>query len=364
MAKSSNSSGKPGAGPKGPAGEETCAAVDLGTNNCRLLVAQPRPKGFRVVEAFSRIVRLGEGLEAKGRLSEAAMVRTTAALKICAEKIRRNRARRVRAVATAACRAASNCEAFVAQVRQQTGLELEIISSREEAQLALAGCAPLLTRERPRAIVFDIGGGSTEVTWLALEDPEADPGEPVGAGRDPDAPPAGLRVLGSESLPLGVVTFAERFGGRRVKPEAYRAMVAEVQAAFAPFEARHGLSRSVAAQEVQMLGTSGTVTTLAGVHRDLKRYDRKRIDGVRLEFDAVRETVRKIRAMGYEERLGHPCIGRNRADLVLAGCAILEALCVLWPVGQLRVADRGLREGILFHMMNGHRVDGWSGRRK
>ena len=196
MAQSGNSSEKPGAGPEGPAGGETYAAVDLGTNNCRLLVARPRAKGFQVVEAFSRIVRLGEGLEAKGRLSEAAMVRTTAALKICAEKIRRNRAKRVRAVATAACRAASNCAAFVSQVRQQTGLELEIISSQEEAELALAGCAPLLTRERPRAIVFDIGGGSTEVTWLALEDTEAALSEAAAESEspDPDAPPAGLRT--------------------------------------------------------------------------------------------------------------------------------------------------------------------------
>ena len=111
-----------------------------------------------------------------------------------------------------------------------------------------------------------------------------------------------------------------------------------------------------------MLGTSGTVTTLAGVHRNLKRYDRRRIDGCSLDFDALRDTVRRIRAMGYEERLSHPCIGQNRADLVVAGCAILEALCALWPVGQLRVADRGLREGILFHLMNGTEVQGWRGR--
>ncbi|MDJ0944204.1 MAG: Ppx/GppA family phosphatase [Kiloniellales bacterium] len=338
------------AGPRGP-----YAAVDLGTNNCRLLVAKPSAKGFRVVEAYSRICRLGEGLEASGRLSEAAMARTLEALDACAERMRRRRVARARAVATAACRAADNCDGFVARVRARTGLELEIISSEEEARLALTGCAPLLSRARRRALVFDIGGGSTEVTWIAL-DPS--PGGPAAGGAALD----GLEILASVSLPLGVVGFAERFGGHRIKTETYRAMVAEVRAAFAPFEAAHGLGAAVAAGEVQMLGTSGTVTTLAGVHRGLKRYDRRRIDGCRLTLEEVRGTVRRIRAMGYEERVGHPCIGEHRADLVVAGCAILEALCTLWPVDGLRVADRGLREGILYHLMNGAAVAGWAGR--
>ncbi len=343
------------AAPEGPDGPY--AAVDLGTNNCRLLVAKPSPKGFRVVEAYSRICRLGEGLEASGRLSETAMVRTLEALEACAQRIRRRRVARARAVATAACRAADNCDGFVERVRARTGLELEIISSEEEAHLALAGCAPLLSRERRRAIVFDIGGGSTEVTWIAL-DPA--PEGPASGGARLD----GLQILASISLPLGVVTFAERFGGHRIKAETYRAMVAEVRAAFAPFEAAHGLGAAVAAGEVQMLGTSGTVTTLAGVHRGLKRYDRRRIDGCRLDRDEVRATVRRIRSMGYEERIGHPCIGKHRADLVVAGCAILEALCTLWPVDGLRVADRGLREGILYHLMNGTAVADWDGRQE
>ncbi len=305
-----------------------------------------------MVEAFSRICRLGEGLEASGRLSEPAMARTLEALAACAQRIRRRRVARARAVATAACRAADNCTGFVERVRARTGLELEIISSEEEAQLALTGCAPLLSRERSRAIVFDIGGGSTEVTWIALE---AAPG-----GRALD----GLEILASVSLPLGVVTFAERFGGRRIKAGTYRAMVAEVRAAFAPFEAAHGLGPAIAAGQVQMLGTSGTVTTLAGVHRGLRRYDRRRVDGSRLGFDDLRATVRRVRSMGYEERVGHPCIGEQRADLVIAGCAILEALCTLWPVGELRVADRGLREGILYHLMNGAAVRDWDGRQE
>ncbi len=341
--------------PRGP-----YAAVDLGTNNCRLLVAKPSPKGFRVVEAYSRICRLGEGLEASGRLSETAMARTLEALEACAQRIRRRRVARARAVATAACRAADNCEGFVERVRARTGLELEIISSEEEAQLALTGCAPLLTRARSRAIVFDIGGGSTEVTWIALEPAS---GGPAPGGPAPGGPALdGLKILASVSLPLGVVTFAERFGGHRIKAETYRAMVAEVRAAFAPFEAAHGLGAAVAAGQVQMLGTSGTVTTLAGVHRGLKRYDRRRVDGCRLDRDEVRATVRRIRSMGYEERVGHPCIGEQRADLVVAGCAILEGLCTLWPVDGLRVADRGLREGILYHLMNGAAVAGWDGR--
>lgn len=319
------------------------AAIDLGTNNCRLLIAKPTREGFRVVEAFSRIVRLGEGLEASGRLSDAAMARTLEALDICARKIRRNRVVSTRAIATAACRGAQNRQIFVERVRKHTGLELEVISAEEEASLTLAGCAPLLDGAETRALVFDIGGGSTEVSWLVR-----------GQGNEEVVKGAGgLRLLASASLPLGVVSFAERFGGRRVKAEAYRAMVAEVRAAFAPFEARYCLSQAIANGEVQMLGTSGTVTTLAGVHYDLRRYERDKVDGQELDFDAVRDTVRRIRAMGYEERLRNPCIGQNRADLVVAGCAILEGICTLWPVGRLRVADRGIREGILMSLMSG-----------
>ena len=314
------------------------AAVDLGTNNCRLLVARPADGGFRVIDAFSRVVRLGEGLSASGVLSESAMRRTLEALAICAAKMRRRGVTTVRAVATEACRRAANCGEFLDRTRRATGIRLEIISSAEEARLALDGCAPLLTSDPPFALVFDIGGGSTELNWLEMD--------------------ANTRttVLGSVSLPCGVVTVSERYGSGRIGSVEYERMVGEVAVALEAFEARHRIAPKVARGLVQMLGTSGTVTTLAGVHLGLERYQRAVIDGYTLDFGAIASVSRRLAEMECAEREALACIGPERADLVVAGCAILEAICRLWPVGRVRVADRGLREGILFRLMGGHSI--------
>ncbi|MGH6961645.1 MAG: Ppx/GppA family phosphatase, partial [Dongiaceae bacterium] len=310
-------------------GEATFAAIDLGTNNCRLLIARPNGHGFRVIDAFSRIVRLGEGLAMSGALSEDAMARAIEALKICAYKIERRAVTHARSVATEACRRAGNCAAFLARVRAETGIEIETISSAEEAVLAFKGCAPLLSVRRPRALVFDIGGGSTELGWLRLR-----------SGRPPE-------IIDSLSIPFGVVNLTERYGGSCIAPEVYDAMVAEVAGRLEDFAVANGIDRRVAAGAVQMLGTSGTVTTLAGVHLGLSRYDRSVVDGCYLDFAAIQSVSRQLAAMTCEERSANPCIGPERADLVVAGCAVLEAICSLWPVGRLRVADRGVREGIL-----------------
>jgi exopolyphosphatase/guanosine-5'-triphosphate,3'-diphosphate pyrophosphatase len=314
----------------------TYAALDLGTNNCRLLVARGLGRGFRVIDAFSRIVRLGEGLTATGILSEAAMARTIEALKICAGKVAHRRVTRARYVATEACRRAANCADFLERVHADTGIAIEIISTNEEARLVVAGCASLLDRRVPHACVFDIGGGSTELVWLRVP-------------RDPHATP---RVEGFISVPHGVVTLSDRYGGRDVTAEVYDAMVAEMIAAIRPFEERHGIAGRIARGEVQMLGSSGTVTTLAGIHLELPRYNRAMVDGSVLTFDCVRTVSQRLAGMSYEARTAHPCIGGERADLVLAGCAVLEAICRLWPVGRLRVADRGIREGILLGLLD------------
>jgi exopolyphosphatase / guanosine-5'-triphosphate,3'-diphosphate pyrophosphatase len=316
------------------------AALDLGTNNCRVLIARPARGGFRVVDAFSRIVRLGEGLSASGELSETAMARTIEALKVCAGKIGQRKVMAGRYVATEACRRAVNCTEFLDRVRDEIGIELEIISTAEEARLVVAGCAPLLHSRIPYAVVFDIGGGSTEIVWLRRH----------GSGPAYRAVP---EILGSVSLPFGVVTFTERFGGIEVSPTIYRAMVAEAEAALLPFEREHGIRREVRARQVQMLGSSGTVTTLAAIHLELPRYNRIAVDGSSLSFAEVEAVSRGLLSMDYAERVAHPCIGAERADLVLAGCAILEAICTLWPVGRVRVADRGLREGILQGLLAG-----------
>jgi exopolyphosphatase / guanosine-5'-triphosphate,3'-diphosphate pyrophosphatase len=315
------------------------AALDLGTNNCRLLVARPAGAGFRIVDAFSRIVRLGEGLAATGALSEEAMARTIEALAVCAGKLGLRRSLVGRYVATEACRRAANCETFLARVRERLGLDIEIISTAEEARLVVTGCAPLLNPEIPYAVVFDIGGGSTEIVWVRLM-------RGCGARR------RSLQILGSMSLPLGVVNLTDRFGGE-VSPLAYRSMVDEAAHALAPFERRHRIARHIRSGRVQMLGSSGTVTTLAGIHLALPRYTRALVDGSVLTFQQIAAVSAYLAALDLAGRAASPCVGRERADLVLSGCAILDAICATWPVGRLWVADRGVREGILFDLMQG-----------
>lgn len=313
------------------------AALDLGTNNCRLLIARPNRENFRVVEAFSRIVRLGEGLAATGRLSDAAMARTLTALKICSEKMARRGVTIARAVATEACRRAENGLEFMHEVKAVTGIQFDIISTAEEARLALAGCSPLLEPSHPEAVVFDIGGGSTEVMWARI------------------GPRRRTEVLDWISLPFGVVNLTERWGAGDHGSGSYMGMIDEVAAVLAPFEAQHNLGPSMRAGRVQVLGTSGTVTTLAGVLLGLPRYERRLVDGCWLEFPAVIEQSQKLAGMTVPERAKHGCIGEERADLVVAGCAILEALHRFWPAPRLRVADRGVREGVLLELMRANR---------
>ena len=333
-------------------------ALDLGTNNCRLLVATPRDHGFRVVDAFSRIVRLGEGIGVTHRLSDAAMARAVDALKVCGAKLRERDVRRVRMIATEACRTAENGEVFLDRVREETGLLLEIVSRETEARLAVAGCASLVDPRAAGVILFDIGGGSSELVWIDL-------------ARDAHGRRRRMadRIRTWMSLPVGVVSVSERHGGRFVTRAIFEQMVGEVAAILADFPGGSDLDRAVAAGGIHMLGTSGTVTTLAGIHLGLPRYDRRRVDGTWLKGERVAGLIDDIVAMDYAGRVANPCIGHERADLVLAGCAILEAIRRRWPCERLRVADRGLREGLLVELMaedgvwrtrrhNGHRHHG------
>jgi exopolyphosphatase/guanosine-5'-triphosphate,3'-diphosphate pyrophosphatase len=313
-------------------GSAVYAALDLGTNNCRLLIACPTGDSFRVIDSFSRIIRLGEGISATGRISDAAIGRAIVALSICRDKMRTKNATRLRLIATEACRAAVNAEDFRDQVATETGIRLEVIDRETEATLAVIGCSPLLDPHGRGAILFDIGGGSTELVRIE---------------RDPEQHNAAPRIKAWMSLPLGVVTLAERFGGKNVTSESYALMVQEVASFIAPFAAEHGGDL----KGMHLLGTSGTVTTLAGIHLNLIRYERRRIDGVWLSDADVTSTIARLLRMSYQERAGNHCIGFERADLVLAGCAILDAIRAAFPLPRLRVADRGLREGMLVEMM-------------
>ncbi len=309
------------------------AAVDLGTNNCRLLVGAPAAEGFRVLESYSRVVRLGEGLQQSGQLSEMAMDRAVDALQACADRLARRQVTGLRSIATEACRRASNAGAFVERVARQTGLQLDVISSREEAKLALESCAPLLAGVGRRALLFDIGGGSTELVWVRLTE-----------GQRP-------ALIGTLSMPVGVVGLSEQYGARGFTAEGFAAMVADVTARLRAFEQVHCIAEEVRRGGVQLLGTSGTVTTLAGEFLALERYRRMQVDGQVLTRAAASGAVRALLAMGRDRLAGHPCVGAERADFVLPGCAIYTAIHAMWPAPTVTVADRGLREGMLLRLI-------------
>ncbi|MGV8936408.1 MAG: Ppx/GppA phosphatase family protein [Allorhizobium sp.] len=337
-ARSANANSAHGA--YGPQDQELYAALDLGTNNCRLLIAQPtRPGQFRVVDAFSRIVRLGEGLAASGRLSQEAMDRAAEALRICAAKLALRDIRRMRLIATEACRQAENGAEFLTRVTSETGLVLEIIDRETEARLAVSGCSSLVGRDARSVVLFDIGGGSSEIAVIRIADSRSSR--------------LANHITHWTSLPVGVVTLSERHGGRDVSPAIFEAMIGEVtlmleKSDCPPFASGDGEGGS---EDFHLIGTSGTVTTLAGVHLDLPRYDRRKVDGLWLSDAEVTAMQAKLLSWDYAGRAANPCIGPDRADLVLAGCAILEAIRRRWPGTRMRVADRGLREGLLTDMM-------------
>ena len=319
-----------------PFHRQAFAAIDLGTNNCRLLIARPAADGFVVIDAFSRVVRLGEGLAKTGRLSQEAMDRTLGALQVCADKLKRRSVHLARSVATEACRRADNGQEFIERVRAETGIALDIISAKEEARLAVLGCHLMLEGGEGPAMVFDIGGGSTEMVLV----------EQVG-GEIP-------RILDWQSVPWGVVSLTETCGAEPAtdgeRAARYTRMRELVRDSLAPFSVRvwEWLEAAAARKaQLRLLGTSGTVTTLASLHLELPQYDRRAVDGLIVDSAAMRSLSQRLAGMTPDERRAQPCIGRERSDLVVAGCAILETILDLWPAEQLGVTDRGIREGIL-----------------
>lgn len=327
--------------PRGP----LYAALDLGTNNCRLLIARPHEQSFRVLDGFTRIVRLGEGLSTSGRLSDAAMERTIDALRQCRNKLREHEPARARLIATEACRSAANGPEFVARVERELGLVLEIVDRQTEAALAVTGCADLIDPQSSGALMFDIGGGSSELAWLDFRG-----GRPKRQGR------MSASIRSWQSLPVGVVSIAEKYGGVDVTRDTFEAMVQDVASHLRQFRGREKLRRMIADHPVHLIGTSGTVTTLAGLHLGLERYERQKVDGLWMTSREIDDTIAALLGMPYERRVAHSCIGHDRADLVLPGCAIFEAIRREWPTGRVRVADRGLREGILISLIDADRA--------
>ncbi len=340
--------------PQPPDPAELYAALDLGTNSCRMLIAQPKGSGFHVVDSFSKSVQLGTGLERTGRLSRSSMARTVQALRICQQKIRKNGVMRMRLVATEACRRAENAGQFIEQVRRETGLTLEIIQPEEEARLAVISCAPLVSTRTEQLLVVDIGGGSTELVWIDLSSvPRRDRPRAImrlhRGFQTADHPFPAARVVDWISVPLGVATLRDQF--HDVEDDAARfALMSwffeENLQNFAPSAAEQ------AREGFQIVGTSGTVTTVAASHLGLKRYDRTKVDGLRMTSDQIDTVIRRYLELGPDGRRADPRIGEDRHALIMSGAAILQALLRLWPTDRLSVADRGLREGLLYAQMS------------
>lgn len=339
-----------------PTREDVLAAIDIGTNNCRLLIARPTPVlqadgSLRlqpeIIDAFSRLVRLGEGISTSPVLTETAITRTLEALALCTSKMHRRGVTRYRAVTTEACRRASNTADFLHRVEQQTGLQLEVISSEEEARLALQGCAPLFEPNHEFGLHFDIGGGSTELVWARLT-PHAD----LHMQAD---------IVAQVSIPCGVTALTETYGGDLVAPETYEAMVAEIKSHLAPFAAKFAddfayANRNPNGSTVQFLGCAGTISTIAALVQELPFYQRLRVDGYHLDMGDARRVFDMLLKLDFKGRAAIPSLGNERADLILAGCAIVEAIADTWNAATIRVADRGVREGILYDLAGVHRL--------
>lgn len=314
------------------------AAIDLGTNSCRLVIATPTTTSFRVVETYSKVVRLGEGIIQENELSQKAMKRTLQALKVCRGVIDEYAPIVAsRFVATAACRRAENVAQFVEMVKKEARIDLEVISPKEEARLSVVGCLPLLNRNIKRALVFDIGGGSTQISLARVTE----------HGK--------TFVEGFVSLPYGVVTISEAFAGHEMSTLEYSTVLERTVDILEEFEEKYHIREAIQNQEIQVIGTSGTVTVLGAVHLKLPRYNRSAVDGVAISAPDIQNTINRIKTMGPEGRYKHPCIGQFKSDLTLAGCAIIEALATFWPISEITVADRGIREGILLDLMRAHR---------
>lgn len=327
--------------------QKNFAAIDLGTNSCRLVIASPTPASFRIVETFSKITRLGEGIINDNELSRPAMRRTINALKVCAGVIEEYAPiYRSRFVATAACRRAKNCKEFLDLVKKETGLTIETISSKEESRLAVVGCIPLLNRNIRRALVFDIGGGSTEISLARV----------TNSGK--------TFIEGFVSLPYGVVTISEAFPSQDMTALAYDTIIERTHKLLKEFDEKYNIREAIKNQEIQIIGTSGTVTVLGAVHLNLPRYNRSAVDGISITRQDIDRAIAKIKRLGDEGRKKHPCIGAQKADLTMAGCAIIEGLCSFWPIEEITVADRGIREGILLDMMHSNRSKNFYNKKK
>lgn len=298
------------------------ATIDLGSNTVRLLVADVEGPGrWRVVAEHQTVTRLGEGLAATGALGEVPMARTLAVVRDYVARGAALGATETRIVATSAVREAANGSVFAAAVERATGWRVRVVSGEDEARLTLLGVRHGVGPLAGPVVVFDIGGGSTE---YILAD--------------------GEQVRATASLRLGVVPLAERYPfPERVDRSRYAALLREVMRQLA----RELPAEILSARPAHLVGTAGTVTTLAALDLGLPRYDAGRVQGHRLSRAAIERLGARLGSLTVGERAALPCLEPGRADLIVPGVAIVMATLDCLGVDGLTVSDSGLREGIL-----------------
>lgn len=294
------------------------AAIDLGTNSARLLIATRGASGEMEILVLKRVItRLGGGFTRERGISPAACDRTLSALRDFSREMRKTGVSHTRAVATSAVRDAVNGREFVERVYAETGIRLDIIDGREEALLTLNGVVSGLGRSGD-SIVFDIGGGSTEYT--------------LARGKTP---------LFTRSLPLGVVRLTEGKGSLEAMDDKVRR---ELKALMMEVE---GSGLGSFPEGATLIGTAGTPTTLAAMDLKLARYDHHKVHGHVLGISTVRELFETVCPLTAEERLHVPGIEKGREDLVVAGFLVTLRTMELFGFDRFTVSDAGLLEGLL-----------------
>ena len=295
---------------------EPVAAIDLGTNTARLLIASKNP--YRQLLLNRTITRLGGGFTRERGLSEEAQLRSIAALKEFAGQISCHQATRVRAVATSAVRDAINGRAFCERVQAETGICLEVIDGAEEAALTLKGVAAILDDKSGELAVFDVGGGSTEYTLAVDEQP-----------------------LFSRSLPIGVVRLTEGKVGVAQMEDKIRRELALLQRQLAG----EGLDQRFA--KATLIGTAGTATTLAAIQIGMKDYDYRRVNNHTMPLAEVQRIFDLLEPLTPKQRLEVPGLEPGREDLIIAGTLVVLVTMRVFGFRSFKVSDSGLLEGLI-----------------
>lgn len=304
------------------------AAIDLGSRNCRTIVGcQSKAGAFEYIETYSKSVSLADGVAASKKLSRKSMDRTIEALAFCSKVLSRYAGLTYLAVATDAMRRAENASVFIKRVKRELGLIISIITPQEEAYYAALGCIEVLSLETEIFVVFDIGGGSSEIA-LCRQKSDKD-----------------IELIDSLSIPYGVINLLE--SKDHLTFSGYSNLVQKISDLSRDFLNQYATTLDFV-NNFQCIGTSGTTTTVAALNMNLRFYDREKINDSILQFSEILKTVHYVQSLSEDERKLHPYISQSNEDLVLGGLTILEGIVRGLPASTITVTDRGVRDGVVY----------------